>query len=248
MIDVHCHLNFHAFEKDADEVIKRAINAKVVKIINVGTSIESSLKAVELSQKYDNLYSIVGIHPHHADKLNANWEIELKKIAQNKKVVAIGEIGLDYYSYRSNGIVDAKLQKKVFETQIQLAHDLGLPLQVHNRQAGEDIIAMLKHHKNLLMPNPGMFHCFAGNVEVLKDALDLGFYIGFDGNITYKGIAKGETVKLSELCKLTPVDRIVTETDAPFLAPEPYRGSRNEPSYVIIVGEEIAKIKAKTKL
>lgn len=244
MIDVHCHLNFHAFRKDTDEIIKHAFDAGVKKIINVGTSIESSLKAVELSQKYENLYAIVGIHPHHADKLNENWESEIRKIAQNKKVVAIGEIGLDYYSYKSNGIVEPKLQKRVFETQIQLAHDLGLPLQIHNRQAGVDIVEILKHHKNLLMPNPGMFHCFAGSIAVLKSALQMGFYIGFDGNITYKGIAKGETVELSELCRLTPIDRIVTETDAPFLTPEPYRGSRNEPSYVIIVGETIAKIKS----
>ncbi|OGH08092.1 MAG: hypothetical protein A2171_01315 [Candidatus Levybacteria bacterium RBG_13_35_9] len=244
MIDVHCHLNFHSFEKDFDIVIKRAFNAGVKRIINVGTSIESSQKAVELSQKYENLYAIVGIHPHHADKLSDNWEVELRKIAQNKKVVAIGEIGLDYFSYKSNGIVDSNLQKNVFETQIQLAHDLKIPLQIHNRQAGEDILEILNLHKNLLKSIPGMFHCFAGSNETLKKALNLGFYIGFDGNITYKGIAKGETVKLSELCKISPIDRIVTETDAPFLTPEPHRGSRNEPSYVIIVGEEIAKIKA----
>lgn len=244
MIDVHCHLNFHSFEKDFDEVIKRAHDNGVKKIINVGTSIESSLKAVELSQKYNNLYAIVGIHPHHADKLNTNWETELKKIAQNKKVVAIGEIGLDYYNYKSNGIVKSSLQKKVFETQIQLAHDLKIPLQIHNRQAGEDVIEILLNHKSYLSNPPGMFHCFSSTRRILKSALQMGFYIGFDGNITYKGIAKGETVSLNELCKLTPLERIVTETDAPFLTPEPYRGSRNEPSYVIIVGEEIAKIKA----
>ena len=243
MVDVHCHLNFKAFEKDVDEVIKRALDAGVKKIINVGTSFESSIRAVELAEKYENLHAIVGIHPHHADKLEEGWESELKKLAQNKKVVAIGEIGLDYFSYKSNSIVDPGLQKKVFETQIQLAHDSNLPLQIHNRQAGEDVIEILQHHKNLLKSLPGMFHCFAGSVDVLKNALDLEFYIGFDGNITYEGIAKGETIALSDLCRNTPLERIVTETDAPFLTPEPHRGSRNEPSYVIIVGEEIAKIK-----
>lgn len=243
MIDVHCHLNFHAFENDLDEVIKRAINAGVEKIINVGTSLESSQKAIELARDYDNLYAIVGIHPHHADKLEDGWEKELTKIVKNKKVLAIGEIGLDYFSYKSNGIVEKSLQKKIFETQIQMAHELKLPLQIHNRLAGKDILEILKHHKNILRETPGMFHCFAGSREVLKSALQMGFYIGFDGNITYEGIAPGENTSLKELVLYTPIDRIVTETDAPFLTPVPYRGSRNEPSYVIIVGNSIAKIK-----
>ena len=243
MIDVHCHLNFHAFEKDLDEVIKRAFESGVSKIINVGTSLESSQKAVELARDYDNLYAIVGIHPHHADKLEDDWESKLKKIAKNKKVLAIGEIGLDYFSYKSNGIVEPSLQKKVFEAQIQMANELNLPLQIHNRLAGEDILKILKHHKNILKEIPGMFHCFAGSMEVLKSALEMGFYIGFDGNITYKGLAPGENTSLKELIKTTPIDRIVTETDAPFLTPAPHRGSRNEPSYVIIVGNSIAKIK-----
>jgi TatD DNase family protein len=243
MIDVHCHLNFHSFEKDFEEVIKRASEKGVEKIINVGTSIESSLKAVELAQKYENLYAIVGIHPHHADKLEDGWDKEIKKIAQSEKVLAIGEIGLDYFSYRSNGVVDPKLQKNAFETQIQIAKELDLPIQIHNRQAGEDVVSILTHHKNILKKVPGMFHCFAGSKKVLEDVLSLGFYIGFDGNITYDGLAPGETVSLKDLASYTPVDRIVTETDAPFLTPEPHRGSRNEPSYVILIGDFLAKIK-----
>ncbi len=247
MVDVHCHLNFKAFEDDLDETIKKAKENGVEIIINTGTSLESSLKAVELAQKYDNLYAIVGIHPHHADKLEPGWEDKLKKIAKGKKVVGIGEIGLDYYSYKSNGIVDPKLQRQVFQAQIQMANDLNLPLQIHNRHAGEDIVEILSTHKNLLRKIPGMFHCFASTLEVLKKALDLGFYIGFDGNITYKGLAPGETVSLPDLCKNTPIERIVTETDAPFLTPQPHRGGRNEPSYVIITGAKIAEIKAISK-
>lgn len=243
MIDVHCHLNFHSFEKDLDGVIKRALDKGVEKIINVGTSLESSQKAVELSLRYDNLYSIVGIHPHHADKLENGWEKELEKIAKNKKVLAIGEIGLDYFSYKSNGVVKPSLQKKIFETQIQIAQKLNLPLQIHNRQAGKDILEILKYHKKNLKEIPGMFHCFAGEKEILKTALSLGFYIGFDGNITYDGLAPGENTSLRDLVKATPIERIVAETDSPYLTPVPYRGSRNEPSYVIIVGESIAKIK-----
>ncbi len=292
MIDVHCHLNFHAFHKDVDECIQDAKQAGVSIIINVGTKLDSSEKAVALANTYENLYAIVGVHPHHADKLTLNqearsmnqgeiatsafgqtrndenvilnesegsqdssaepqndnhedWLKELEKLAtSSKKVVGIGEIGLDYFQYQSNGIVDPSLQKEVFEAQIALAHTLKLPLQIHGRHAGVDILEILTHHKNLLRPeNPGMFHCFAGDIEILKKALDLGFLIGFDGNITYPGLAPGETTSLSDIARVTPLERIVTETDSPFLTPIPYRGSRNTPSRVILVGEFLAKIK-----
>ncbi|MBI4089392.1 MAG: TatD family hydrolase [Candidatus Levybacteria bacterium] len=243
MIDAHCHLNFHAFEKDYDAVIKDALKAGVTKIINVGTKIDSSAKAVELAQKHDNLYAIVGVHPHHADKLEEGWIKQLEKLAKNAKVVGIGEIGMDFYSYKSNAIVDPQLQKDVFIKQIELAFKLKLPLQIHNRHAAKEILDILINHKSYLLNPPGMFHCFAGSIEILRKVLDLGFYVGFDGNITYKGIAPGETTSLLDLVKHTPLDRIVTETDSPFLTPEPKRGSRNVPSYVIITGKALAKIK-----
>lgn len=243
MIDVHCHLNFHSFEKDADMVIKRAFSDGVKKIINVGTKTDSSQKALDLANEYKNLYAIVGVHPHHADKLRSDWADELEKIARDKKVVGIGEIGLDYYSYKSNDIVDPVLQKKVFIKQIELAIELKLPLQIHNRLAGKDIIEILKNYKSDFLTIPGMFHCMSGDIPFLKDVLNLGFFVGFDGNITYEGVAKGETTTLTELVKYAPIDRIVTETDSPYLTPEPHRRSRNIPSYVIIVGNFIAKIK-----
>lgn len=247
MIDVHCHLNFQAYEQDFDEVAKRAFDAGVTTIINVGTKLDSSLKAVELAEKYDNMFAIVGVHPHHADKieLGTNWLAELEKIAKSsKKIVAIGEIGMDNYRYQSNGITDPVLQKEIFINQIELAHRLKLPLQIHNRHAGKEIVEILTNHKSLLLPtNPGMFHCFAGSLDILKSVLNLGFCVGFDGNITYKGLAPGETTTLSELASYAPLDRIVTETDSPFLTPIPYRGSRNEPQYVILVGKKIAEIK-----
>ncbi|MEM4270906.1 MAG: TatD family hydrolase [Candidatus Pacearchaeota archaeon] len=244
MIDVHCHLNFHSFEKDYDRVIKQAFRDGVKKIINVGTKIDSSQKAIALSEKYENLYAIVGVHPHHADKLEKGWIYELEKIAKKQKVVGIGECGMDFYRYKSDDIVDPSLQKKVFIKQIELAYKLKLPLQIHNRHAGKEIIEILTYHKSSLLNPPGMFHCMSGNIEFLRKVIDLGFYIGFDGNITYKGIAPGEDTPLSDLVKYAPLDRIVTETDSPFLTPEPYRGSRNIPSYVIIVGRAIAQIKA----
>ena len=294
MIDVHCHLNFHAFKDDVDEAIKRAREKGVTRIINTGTKLDSSAKAVELAQQYDDLYAIVGVHPHHADKKDLGFKIQeesteetgggatedpirvpglnnsegshrngvrsdrtptdtwiqkLETLATQPKVVGIGEIGLDYFSYQSNGIVDPALQKEVFEAQIELAHRVNLPLQIHGRHAGKDILEILRHHKNLLKTDyPGMFHCFAGDFDVLKGALDLGFFIGFDGNSTYKGLAPGETVALADIAKATPLDRIVTETDSPFLTPVPFRGSRNEPSYVILVGEFLAKVKDVTFL
>lgn len=251
MIDVHCHLNLHAFDEDYEEVTKRAFESGVKTIINTGTSIPSSKRAIEIAKQFNNVYTIVGVHPHHADKadkefegeLQNDWFSKLEELAKNPKVVGIGEIGLDYYAYKSNGIVDPALQKDAFIKQLELAHKLNLPVQIHNRHAGEDIVKILKENSNLLRKIPGMFHCFAASREVLNDVLDMGFYIGFDGNISYKGLAPGETVELPELVRLTPLERIVTETDSPFLAPIPHRGKRNEPKYVIIVGEIIAKIK-----
>mgnify|MGYP001618357409 FL=1 len=250
-MDVHCHLNLHAFDHDHDEVANRAFEAGVRIIVNTGTSIPSSKKAVELAHKYDNMYAIVGVHPHHADKadiefegeLQKDWFENLRKLATEPKVIGIGETGLDYHYYESNGIVDKKLQEDAFRKQIELSIELDLPLQIHNRQAGEDIISTLKKYQTRFQDPPGMFHCFAGSREVLKKALDMGFYIGFDGNITYKGIAPGEEVSLSELAKATPIDRILVETDAPFLTPIPLRGKRNEPKNVIIVGEYLARLK-----
>jgi len=243
MIDVHCHLNFKSFSEDYDAVIKDAYAADVNEIINVGTQVSSSIWAVELAEKYENLYAIVGVHPHHADKVEDNWLEELKKLTTHPKVVAIGEIGLDYYKYQSNGIVDPEIQKQVFVSQLQLASEVNLPIQIHNRQAGDDILAILKTNKNLLLEKPGMFHCFAGSRDILKQALDMGFYIGFDGNITYPGLAPGEDTSLSELALATPLERMVIETDSPYLTPEPHRGSRNIPAYAILTAQFIAKLK-----
>ena len=130
MVDVHCHLNFHSFEKDYDQVIKNAFAAGVTKIINVGTKIDSSEKAIDLAQKYKNLYAIVGVHPHHADKLESDWLIKLEQLAKKPKVVGIGEIGMDFFSYKSNAIVNPILQRRIFIQQIELAHKLKLPLQI----------------------------------------------------------------------------------------------------------------------
>ncbi|MBU2632453.1 TatD family hydrolase [Patescibacteria group bacterium] len=241
MIDAHCHLNFRDFEKDLEEVINRARERGVNKIINVGSNLETSKKAVELAKRFKGLYATVGIHPHHADKLEKNWEEELEELTKHPKVVAIGETGLDNFRYQSNGITNSKLQKDLFIKHIEIAHKFNLPLMIHNRQAGKEILEIVNFYKKDIAG--GLFHCFSGDVGFLKKVLDLGFYIGFDGNITYKGIAKGETTSLSDLVKIAPMERIILETDAPYLSPIPLRGSRNEPVNVIITAEAIDQIK-----
>lgn len=252
MIDVHCHINLHKFDDDYDAVIKDAFSAGVATIVNTGTSIPSSRKAVDLAEKYDNLYAIVGIHPHHADKtdiefegeLHDDWLNELEKIAtSSKKVIGIGEIGMDYFSYRSNGIVERKLQEDAFRKQIELSIKLGLPLQIHNRLAWDDTLNILLDYKKDFQNPPGMFHCFSGSIEFTKKVLDAGFYLGFDGNITYKGLPPKEDTALVDLVEYAPIDRILTETDSPFLAPEPFRGKRNTPSNIPLIIEFIAKEK-----
>jgi TatD DNase family protein len=243
MVDAHCHLNFKAFDEDYDEVIKRSLAKGVTTLIVTGTSIESSQKAVELAEKYKEIYAIVGIHPHHADKITQGWDKEIDRLAKMPKVVGIGEVGMDYYSYKSNGITDPKAQREIFQRQIEISIANKLPLQIHGRHAGKDILEIVSQYKEQFLEFPGMFHCFAGDIEYLEKVLEMGFCVGFDGNITYKGLAPGEDTTLADLVKKTPLERIITETDSPYLTPEPHRGSRNEPSYVIIVGQSLAKIK-----
>lgn len=245
MIDSHCHLNFHKFENDFDDVIKRALTAGVHTIINTGTQISSSAWAVDLAEKYDNLYAVIGIHPHHADKVENDWVEQLEKQAQHPKVIGIGECGMDYFNYQSNGIVDPAIQKDIFIKQLELAHKLKLPLQVHSRndQARKEVLTILKEHKHLLQSAPGMFHCMAGSKESLKETLDLGFYVGFDGNSMYDGLPPDEPVRLKELISYTPIDRIVVETDSPYLTPLPHRGKRNEPANAIIIAQFLADLK-----
>ncbi len=243
MVDSHCHLNFHKFADDVDEVVQRATESGVSKIVNVGTQISSSREAIMLAEKFDSCFAVVGIHPHHADKVDNDWVKDLESLISNEKVIAVGECGLDYFSYQSNGIVDPKVQKKVFETQIEIAYRSKLPLVIHNRHAGKEIIEILSYYKSSLLNLPGMFHCMSGDLDLLHQVLDLGFYVGFDGNITYPKLAPGETVHLQDLVRAAPLDKILIETDSPYLTPIPHRGKRNEPKNAIIIGEFIASLK-----
>ena len=239
LTDTHAHLNFQAFKNDFAEVLKRAQNEGVEKIINVGANFASSQKAVEIAQKYEACFASIGIHPHHAEKQN-EVEKRLERLAQSPKVVAIGETGLDYHPYENGGITDPQKQKELFLAQIKLAQKLRLPIIFHCRNAHVDTLEILKTSTMQSAPSTirGVFHCFSGDREFLEAVLKMGFYVGFDGNITYKNAQI-----LRQRVEETPLERLLLETDCPYLTPEPLRGLRNEPANVKIIASAVAKIK-----
>jgi TatD DNase family protein len=246
-VDNHAHLNFNAFKDDLLEVIARAKEAGVA-VINVGTQKDTSVRAVEIAAQNDGVYAIVGLHPVHTGK-SFHDEKEIgeggqeftsrgevfdydfyKNLTKNPKVVGIGECGLDYYRLEED---TKSVQKKAFEEQIRLSLETGKALMLHIREAYEDSIEILKSH-NVSKAN---VHFFAGSKEIAKQFLDLGFTLSFTGVITF---AK----EYEELVDYIPLDRILSETDCPYVAPKPYRGKRNEPAYVVEVVKKIAEIKA----
>ncbi len=232
LIDTHCHLDFKDFEDDMEAVLKRSRDSGIRFIINVGSSMEGTARSIRIARENDFIYAAIGIHPHEADSVTEN-DIKLFAEFLNKpKVVAIGEIGLDYYKKISS----RENQKKLFIRLLETAKPANLPLIIHNRDAHIDIIDILKD----IIGNSvsGVMHCFSGDEKFLKICLDMGFFISFTCNITYKNADR-----LREIVKLAPMDRLLIETDAPFLAPKDFRGKRNEPMYVKYVAEEISKIK-----
>lgn len=249
LIDTHAHLNFKAFDKDLDEIIKRAKNAGVEKIIIPGAKIDSSKKAVEIAQKYDSCFATIGIHPHHVGKytslLYSNEVINLKdnlnNLAQDKKAVGIGEIGLDYHEYKGYlPVTDEtkKHQKELLILQIEIATKYNLPIIFHCRDAHDDQLELIERYINSTKKKiRGVFHCFGGGNKHLEKIINMGLYLGFDGNITYP-----DNQNLQESVKLTPLNKILLETDSPYLTPIPYRGARNEPAYLAHVVAFAAKI------
>jgi TatD DNase family protein len=229
-IDTHCHLDFPEFNQDRDAVIRRAKAEGIDYIINIGSSLKGSKASLELSRKYDFIYATVGIHPHDADSVNKEIKSEIEGLAGKEKVVAIGEIGLDYYRNFSR----AENQKPLFNFLLNLGKDLNLPLVIHCRLAEDDTLKILKQN----MPLNAVVHCFSGNEAFLKECLDLGLFISFTCNITYK-----KAQNLRDLVQVTPLERVFLETDAPYLSPEGFRGKRNEPMQVKILAEVIARIK-----
>ena len=233
LIDTHTHLDFKEFDDDRDEVIQRAFDGGVEKIITIGCSLQRSQAAVDLAQKYDNVYATVGLHPEDINELENPGALEkLHKFGQQKKVVAIGEIGLEYYQLKDESLKEK--QVRGFREQLNLAKELELPVVLHCRDAYEEILEILKSDG---APS-GVVHCFSGNKEIARQLVDLGLYISFTGIITFKNAA--ETLPV---VKEVPLERIMVETDCPYLAPEPHRGQRNEPAYVRQVAEQVATVK-----
>ncbi|MFC1658204.1 TatD family hydrolase [Candidatus Omnitrophota bacterium] len=230
LVDTHCHLDFPDFDSDRREVIHRAKQEGVGCIINIGSSLRGSQAGIDLAGQYDFIYASVGIHPHEADKIDKAAISDIEKLSRHEKVVAIGEIGLDYYK----GFSSVGNQKKLFITLLELARLNSLPVIIHCREAQSDIFRILQDIK----VSAGVVHCFSGDENFLKQCLDLGFYVSFTCNLTYK-----KAGALRSLAKLVPLECLLLETDAPFLPPEGLRGKRNEPGYVRYLAEELSRIK-----
>ena len=230
-IDTHCHLEMYAFDKDRDEVMKRAADSDITYIINAGSDIEGNVKGLQLSGKNPNIYSAVGIHPHDAKALDESLYKELKKWIKQPKVVAVGEIGLDYYYLHS----PKGVQIEAFRKQIALAKDKGLPIIVHSREAKNDTLQVLREE---IVDTPGVLHCFSGDKEMAKKAMELGFYISIAGTVTFKNAGE-----LRETTKYIPDEFLLIETDAPYLSPVPVRGKRNEPAFLKHTARAVAKIR-----
>ena len=231
LIDSHAHLNDKRFDLDREYLIENLKNNGIELVVNVGADMESSRASVDLAQKYEAIYAAVGIHPHSATEMNEETLKEIEELSKGEKVVAIGEIGLDYYYDNS----PRDIQRECFRAQIRLAKRLDMPIVVHTRDADADTLEILKEEKEGLR---GVIHCFSSNRAQMKEYLDLGFFIAFGGPVTFK-----KTDELKEAAKIVPLEKLLVETDAPYLAPIPYRGKRNEPIFVRETAALIAHLK-----
>lgn len=233
MIDSHAHLDDERFNEDREEVIKNLKIDNVDYVVNIGADIESSRNSVDLADKYSNIYATVGIHPHDAKTYTDEMEEELIKLSENKKVVAIGEIGLDFYYDNS----PRDVQQIVFERQIKMASRLGKNVVIHSREAVKQTFDTIKtYHKNFYFK--ALIHCFTQSVEMMEEYVKMGDYIALGGAVTFKNSRVPK-----EVARVVPLDRLLLETDSPYMTPEPYRGKRNEPKYVNEVAKFIADLR-----
>lgn len=232
MIDTHAHLDGEAFQEDQAEVIARARANGVSTIINIGFNKETIASTMALAEKYDFIYAAVGWHPQDAkDMTDADFD-QIRELCAHPKVVAIGEIGLDYYWDTS----PKDVQHTVFRRQIRLARELGKPIIIHNRDAHDDVVRILREENAAEVG--GIMHCYSGSWEIAKMCLDMNFYISFGGPVTFKNAKQPK-----EVLKQVPLDRLLIETDSPYLCPDPFRGKRNESAYVKYVAEAAAALK-----
>jgi TatD DNase family protein len=231
LIDTHCHLDFKDFDADRGGVIDRAVKAGVVRIVSVASSIEGTRRSLELAKEYDIIYASVGVHPHDASQVTDKVIEEFKALADNRKVVAIGEVGLDYY----RNLSPKESQIEAFKKFIHLAGELKLPLIIHSREASHDLIDILKSEQ--AKDQKGVIHCFSGDAQFLEECLGLGLNISFTSTLTFK-----KAQALRDIAKAVPIEKILLETDAPYLAPEGMRGKRNEPAYLTHLVDQWAKL------
>ncbi|UHR02450.1 TatD family hydrolase [Peptoniphilus sp. GNH] len=234
MIDSHAHLDDERFDEDRDQVINSLMAKGLDRVYNIGADIKSSRASVELSKMYDEIYAVVGIHPHDAFSYNDEIEEELKELAKNKKVRAIGEIGLDFYYDNS----PREIQEEVFKRQIELANSLDMPVVVHSREASQLTFEIIKSYKEKYPDLKFLIHCFSQSLEMMREYEKLGCYMSIGGVVTFKN---AKTLK--EVAREISLENLLLETDCPYLTPEPYRGRRNEPSNVKYVAEEIARLR-----
>jgi TatD DNase family protein len=230
LIDSHAHLEMKEFDSDREEVIKRARKDGVDYIVTVGTNLSLSRKAVWLAHQYENIYATIGIHPHDVAKVSNKTFDNLRLLASEKKVIAYGEIGLDFF----RNISTREKQIEVFNQQLELVKELNLPVIIHDREAHEEILQIVKASGL----RHGVFHCFSGDYNMAKKCMDLGFYVSVPGVVTFN-----KAKKLHNVVQHTPLDFLLLETDCPYLAPVPHRGKRNEPSFIIHTAKKVAEIK-----
>lgn len=231
LIDSHAHLELSEFDGDREDVIERAKESGVGSIVTVGINLKDSRNAVAVAERYDNIYATVGVHPHDAKSIDETTYDSLRKLSESDRVVAYGEIGLDFF----RNLSPRDLQIKRFSEQLELAGELDLPVIIHDREAHREIVEMLRGWKNY---SGGVIHCFSGDYDMAKKCLDMGFYISIPGTITYR---KSETLR--DVVRRVPMDRLLVETDCPFLSPEPKRGKRNEPANIVYTAHKIAQVK-----
>jgi len=231
LIDTHCHLDDPRYDADRDLMLQRAQDAGIGHFVTIGCDLETSRAAVALAQQHPFISATIGVHPHEVKHITDGWYDEFRRLAQSGRVAAYGEIGLDYHYDHS----PRDVQRTRFREQVCLARELRLPIVIHQREAQEDTVTILREEQ--AGDVGGVFHCFSGDVWLAKDALEMGFYLSFSGVITFKN-----ATMLRDIVKTIPLDRILIETDAPYLTPVPHRGTRNEPAYVCHVADKIAAL------
>ena len=232
LVDSHCHLNYEDFKEDRDSVIKRAFAAGVSTMLTINTRLSEALELQKIADQYSDIYCTVGVHPHDAQDYDVPDLVDkLVELSQHPKVVGLGETGLDFYYEHS----PKEAQQRAFKAHLEAAKQLDLPVVIHTREADDETINCLKPYAGQVR---GVFHCFSGGMDLAQQGLDFGFMISFSGIITFK---KAE--ELREVVKQVPLEKILVETDSPFLAPVPHRGKRNEPAFTMLVAEKVAELK-----